>query len=110
MSVTVNEYGSLTCDHEGDERLCRREIRGGQTWYCVQCLTCGRETKRYRRDQVGAAMTEWRVAGPLPEWDQAAVDSWRRRVDSHYEQRRADYERQRQEESEEWWAAYNAHL
>ena len=90
------------CEHPRTAHR-RRILSNGSKSFCVQCLDCGSQvggalSPRNLAPSVLAALTDWDDGLGKHYWAERQM-RWREQLDA-----------QREAESEEWRARYNAHL
>jgi 5-methylcytosine-specific restriction endonuclease McrA len=90
------------CDHPRSQL--RRQVRcNGFIRYVTQCLECGDSVKAVARAQLVDVSR-------IPDFDKGIKVAYRERVSRECEERRAQQDRVREEESRRWWAWYNEYL
>lgn len=92
----VNEYGSLQCDCQEQEKQARKRIlKDGRSAYGFQCTNCGRfETKSMK--SFG-----WNI--PTELFDANIAEQFRERRDAHWQRLRDDRD-------SDWKAKYEAYM
>jgi hypothetical protein len=104
-SVSVNEWGSLVCDHSAETAIRRRIQSNNVAIVCRQCLTCGANLGAIKKTspEVMKLIT-------IEPFDDTIIDFWRGQCDLHREERMRRQEETRDQERTGRYAAYSAYL
>lgn len=98
--MAANPY---QCDH-ADTEIRKRKDAAGRWVYQRQCVACGRS--------AGSLIALKKVPNvwAVKEWDEAIEAEGRAEADRECQERREAWSQEREQQSAERWAAYNAYL
>lgn len=106
IQTVTTEYGTSYLQCTCDQTAIRRRIQSnGVAIFVRQCLSCGRQIQAVKKDSA-----EVRRLADVQPFDDTLQRAWRERQRQSWELQNRTREAQREQESTEWWRAYNAYL